>query len=210
MEPYEKLLLENKAWAKEVNTYNPSFFKLTGKSQAPEFLWIGCSDSRVSSGEITNTYPGQMFVHRNIANMAISDDLSMLSVVQYAVEVLKVSHVIVCGHENCGGIIAALEGKKMGKIDGWLAHIKKVYLANKAEVDACRSQQEKINLMVELNVKQQIMNLMQTESISKAWKTSQSPELHGWVYGLSTGLITEVVNISPKNAQTYSPLSITL
>ena len=204
MELYEKLLLENKAWAEEIEQYNPKYFENLSKSQAPSFLWIGCSDSRVPANEITNTSPGQMFVHRNIANMVIPDDLSVLSVIQYAVEVLKVLHVIICGHYNCGGVVAALGDKKFGIIDNWLAHIKKVHTANREEVNACKSEQEKMQLMVELNVKQQLINLMNTKSVQQAWKRSQYPVLHGWIYGLENGRIKEVFTLTRQSMQDTS------
>ena len=201
MESYQKLLLENKAWAQEMITYNPRYFERTAVVQTPDFLWIGCSDSRVPANEITNTSPGQMFVHRNIANMVIKDDLNLLSVVQYGVEVLKIKHIIICGHHRCGGVMAALQGQKMGLIDNWLAHIKKVYVANKAEIDACSSEDERCNLTAELNVKQQVINLMQTDIVGKAWKHSRYPELHGWIYGLENGLIREIVTLTPDSMQ---------
>ena len=191
-----KLLLENKAWSEEIHKHNPEFFKRLAASQSPSFLWIGCSDSRVPPNVITNTMPGEVFVHRNIANMVIEDDLSVLSVIQYAVEVLKIEHVIVCGHYNCGGVAAALQNQKLGIIDGWLSHIRKVYLANKAEVDACPDDEAKARLMVELNVRQQVISVRNTESVQKMWEKSESPTLHGWVYGLEDGLIKELTTIS--------------
>ena len=201
MESYKKLLLENKAWAKEISIYNPTYFEDLAKSQSPEFLWIGCADSRVPANEVTNTSPGEMFVHRNIANMVISDDLNVLSVIQFAVEVLKVKHVIICGHYNCGGVIAALSNQKIGLIDNWLAHIKKVYISNKEEVDSHVEESLRLQLMVELNVKQQVINLMNTDSIRRTWAQSEYPVLHGWVYGLTDGLIKEIVTLRPDSMQ---------
>ena len=209
MESYKKLLLENKAWAEEIRVYNPTYFQDLAQSQSPEFLWIGCSDSRVPANEVTNTSPGEVFVHRNIANMVIPDDLNVLSVIQYAVEVLKVKHVIVCGHYNCGGIAAALSDQKIGIIDQWLAHIKKVYISNKEEVDAQSEEKLRLQLMVEMNVKQQVINLMNTDSVRKSWTQSQYPILHGWIFGLDSGLIKEVVTLSSEslqNKEAYSEL----
>ena len=199
MESHEKLLLENKAWAQEISQYNPKYFERLAKSQSPEFLWMGCSDSRVPANEITNTQPGEMFVHRNIANQVPADDINVLSVVQYAVEVLKVPHVIVCGHYGCGGVQAALTDQKFGLLDHWLEHIRKVNRANKDELNTCKTEEEKLNLAVEINVKQQVINLMHSDSIQKMWKKSPYPVLHGWVYGLRDGIIKEIVMLTKES-----------
>lgn len=198
MKPYEKLLLENKAWAQEKIATSPDYFKHLADIQTPEFLWIGCSDSRVPANEITNTEPGQMFVHRNIANMVVHTDLNMLSVLQYAVEYLKVDHVIVTGHYGCGGVKAALTNKNYGIINKWLRNIKEVYRIHKAEIDELETEEQKVDRLVELNVIEQVNNLAKTSIIQSAWQKHQRPMLHGWVYGLKDGILTEVLKMDPN------------
>jgi carbonic anhydrase len=192
MKSYEKLLLENKAWAAERVADDPTFFTRLSKLQTPEYLWIGCSDSRVPANEITGTQPGEIFVHRNIANLVVNTDLNMLSVLQYAVEVLKVKHIIVCGHFGCGGVKAALTNNSLGIIDKWLRNIKDVHRFNRAEVDAIENEDDRVDRMIELNVKEQVMNLAKTSIVQKAWKNSNTPHIHGWVYGLKDGLIKPI------------------
>jgi carbonic anhydrase len=192
MKSYEKLLLENKAWAAERVADDPTFFTRLSKLQTPEYLWIGCSDSRVPANEITGTQPGEIFVHRNIANLVVNTDLNMLSVLQYAVEVLKVKHIIVCGHYGCGGVKAALTNNSLGIIDKWLRNIKDVHRFNRAEVDAIENEDDRVDRMIELNVKEQVMNLAKTSIVQKAWKNSNTPHIHGWVYGLKDGLIKPI------------------
>ena len=189
---YEKLLIENKAWAAEQHKTDPQFFKRLAAQQAPEFLWIGCSDSRVPADKITGTEPGEIFVHRNIANLVVNTDLNLLSVLQYAVEVLKVKHVIVCGHYGCGGVKAAMGQHHFGIINHWLKEIKDVYRLHRQEVDNLPTEDERVNKLTELNVREQIFNLAKTSIIQKAWKEEQRPQLHGWVYGLNNGLIKPV------------------
>lgn len=197
IESYEKLLLENKAWAKEQVEDDPEYFHRLSHIQTPEFLWVGCSDSRVPADKITNTEPGEIFVHRNIANMVVHTDLNLLSVLQYAVEVLKVKHVIVCGHYGCGGVKAALTQNSLGIINKWLRNIKDVYRIHRDEVDALPDDESKVNRMVELNVKEQVMNLAKTSIIQHAWTTENRPHLHGWVYGLDDGIIKSVFDMEP-------------
>ena len=192
MKAYERLLLENKAWAAEKLADDPEFFNRLAHLQTPEFLWIGCSDSRVSANEITGTQPGEIFVHRNIANMVVHTDLNLLSVLQYAVEVLKVKHIIVCGHYGCGGVKAALTHHSFGIINKWLRNIKDVHRFHREEVDAIPSEEERVNRMVELNVQEQVLNLAKTSIVQKAWKEQHYPHLHGWVYSLQTGLIKPI------------------
>ena len=196
MHSYEKLLLENKAWAAEKVSDDPDFFKRLAKVQTPEFLWVGCSDSRVPANEITGTQPGEIFVHRNVANMVVHTDLNLLTVLDYAVNHLKVKHVIVCGHYGCGGVKAALTNHNFGIINKWLRNIKDVYRFHREEIDGIRDETSKVNRMVELNVQEQVMNLAKTSIIQKAWKNDQRPHLHGWVYGLHDGLIKPVVEIA--------------
>lgn len=197
MNPYEKLLLQNKAWSKEQNETDENFFSRLAKQQKPKFLWIGCSDSRVPANQITGTDPGEIFVHRNIANMVVHTDLNMLSVLQYAVEVLEVEHVIVCGHYGCGGIDAALGNKNLGLINKWLRNIKEVYNTHKDEIDSQASHEEKVNKLVEVNVMEQCQDLIKTSIIQKAWKKRKAPIVHGWAYGLKNGLVNELLNIEP-------------
>lgn len=197
MKSFEKLLLENKAWAREQVQNDPEYFKRLEKLQTPEFLWIGCSDSRVPANEITGTAPGEIFVHRNIANMVVHTDLNLLSVLDYAVTHLKVKHIIVCGHYGCGGVKAAMTHHNMGIINKWLRNIKDVYRFHEEEITAIKDEEQRVNRMVELNVQEQVINLAKTSIIQKAWKYDQRPHIHGWVYGLSNGLLKPVFDMAP-------------
>ena len=200
MTSYEKLLLENKAWAKEKIDEDPEFFSRLEHLQTPEFLWIGCSDSRVPANEITGTQPGEIFVHRNIANLVINTDVNMLSVLDYAVNVLKVKHVIVCGHYGCGGVKAALTNQDYKQVlNMWLRNIKDIYRLHRHEMDQF-SEEEKVNRLIELSVKEQVMNLAKTSIIQRAWKREQRPHLHGWVYSLSDGIINPVFEMQAGTA----------
>ena len=194
---YHKLLLENKAWATEQLQKDPAFFSRLTHIQTPEFLWIGCSDSRVPADKITGTQPGEIFVHRNIANMVVHTDLNLLSVLEYAVEVLKVKHIIVCGHYGCGGVKAAMGNHSFGIINKWLRNIKDVYRMHREEIDTLQDENQKVNKLIELNVQEQIMNLAKTSIIQRAWKHEQRPHLHGWVYGLENGIIKPVCEMEP-------------
>ncbi len=195
MNPYEKLLLQNKAWSEEKIQIDKDFFSRLAGQQKPKFLWIGCSDSRVPANEITGTDPGEIFVHRNIANMVVHTDLNLLSVLQYAVEILKVEHIIVCGHYGCGGVEAALSNKSFGLINKWLRNIKEVYKMYQGEIDGIESQTNKVNRLVELNVMEQCQDLIKTSIVQKAWKERNAPEIHGWVYGLNDGRVKELTTI---------------
>ena len=193
MHSYEKLLLENKAWAAEKLEEDPAFFDRLAHLQTPEFLWIGCSDSRVPANEITGTDPGEIFVHRNVGNLVIHTDVNLLSVLEYAVVHLKVKHVIVCGHYGCGGIKAAMGNRDYKQVlNMWLRHIKDVYRHNRDELNAITDEEKKTDRLTELNVMEQVQRLAKTSIIQKAWKERQSPDLHGWVYGLKDGLINPV------------------
>jgi carbonic anhydrase len=196
---YEKLLLENKAWAIEQVQIDPGFFSRLSHVQTPEFLWIGCSDSRVPADKITGTQPGEIFVHRNIANMVVHTDINLLSVLEYAVEVLKVKHIIVCGHYGCGGVKAAMGNHSLGIINKWLRNIKDVYRIHRDEIDKIENEEERTNKLIEFNVAEQIMNLAKTSIIQKAWKHDQRPHLHGWVYGLNDGIIKPVCEMEPRS-----------
>jgi carbonic anhydrase len=193
MTSYEKLLLANKAWAREQVEEDPEFFKRLSALQVPEFLWIGCSDSRVPADKITGTQPGEIFVHRNIANMVVHTDVNLLSVLDFAVTHLKVKHVIVCGHYGCGGIKAAMTNHDYKNVlNMWLRNIKDVYRLHREELLAITNEEDRSDRLVELNVKEQVMHLAKTSIIQRAWKTEQRPHLHGWVYGLKDGLIKPV------------------
>lgn len=197
MNHYERLLLQNKAWSEEKIQLDKHYFERLAHQQKPKFLWIGCSDSRVPANEITGTDPGEVFVHRNIANMVVHTDLNMLSVLQYAVDYLKVEHIIVCGHYGCGGVDAAVSNRSFGLINKWLRNIKEVYKTHQTEVDQRETHAERVDKLVELNVIEQCQDLIKTSIIQKAWKTRNAPEVHGWVYGLSNGIINELVTIKP-------------
>lgn len=192
MKVYEKLLLENKAWATEKVTEDPDYFSRLEHLQTPEFLWIGCSDSRVPANEITGTQPGEIFVHRNIANMVVHTDLNLLSVLQYAVDILKVKHIIVCGHYGCGGVKAAMTRHSYGIINKWLRNIKDVYRIHRDEVNSTPNEEEQLDRLIELNVQEQVINLAKTSIVQQAWKDRQGPDLHGWVYSLHNGIIKPV------------------
>jgi carbonic anhydrase len=193
MESYQKLLLENKAWAQERVADNPEYFKRLADIQTPEFLWIGCSDSRVPANEITGTQPGEIFVHRNVANLVVNTDVNLLAVLDYAVTHLKVKHVIVCGHYGCGGVKAAstqVDYKPV--LNMWLRNIKDVIRVHRDELNGITDEKARVDRLVELNVREQVMNLAKTTIIQRAWKNEQRPHLHGWVYGLSDGIINPV------------------
>ncbi|MCU0333495.1 MAG: carbonate dehydratase [Chitinophagaceae bacterium] len=197
MKAYEKLLLENKAWAQEMTESDPDFFKRLTNIQKPDFLWIGCSDSRVPADQITGTQPGEIFVQRNIANMVVHTDLNLLSVLEYAVLHLEVKHVIVCGHYGCGGIKAALSHHNMGILNKWLRNIKDVYRLHQEELENIPEEDKRVDRMVELNVEEQVMNLAKTSIIQAAWKHHHRPTLHGWVYGLNNGILKTISRIEP-------------
>lgn len=193
MYSYERLLLENKAWAAEMVTDDPEYFERLSLLQSPEFLWIGCSDSRVPANQITGTQPGEIFVHRNVANLVVNTDVNLLSVLDYAVNHLKVKHVIVCGHYGCGGVKAATTKTDFKPVlNMWLRHIKDVYRWHRDELNAIKDEESRCDRLVELNVQEQVTNLAKTSIIQRAWKKEQRPDLHGWVYGLKDGVIKPV------------------
>lgn len=193
----EQLLRANKAWAKERIEKDPHFFSRLENLQSPKFLWIGCSDSRVPANEITGTQPGEIFVHRNVANMVIHTDMNMLTVLEYAVHHLQVEHIIVCGHYGCGGVEASLTQKSYGIINKWLRNIKDVHRLYAEEIDSIPDTKERNRRMVELNVKEQVLNLAKTSIVQKAWAERKGPHLHGWVYGLDNGLIKAINDVPP-------------
>lgn len=199
MKSYEKLLLENKAWAQEKVEDDPDFFSRLENVQTPKYLWIGCSDSRVPANQITGTQPGELFVHRNIANLVVNTDLNLLSVLQYAVEVLKVEHIIVCGHYGCGGVKAAMTNHSFGIINKWLRHIKDIYRMHRDEVDAIPDGPERVNKLIELTIKEQVINLAKTSIIQATWKAEKRPQLHGWVYSLTDGIIKPIFDMDQNS-----------
>jgi carbonic anhydrase len=194
---YKKILDNNKKWVETSLALDPNYFENLAVGQSPPLLWIGCSDSRVPANEIVGAKPGEVFVHRNIANMVIHTDMNMLSVLDYAVNVLKVKHVIVCGHYGCGGIQAAMGNQSIGIIDNWIRHIKDVYRLHQKQLDAVENETERFNTFVEMNVKEQVFDLAKTSIVQSAWKNKQDLTLHGWVYGLNSGFVTDLdVNIT--------------
>jgi len=201
MTSISKLLLENKAWAAEKKADDPEYFKRLSLIQKPEFLWIGCSDSRVPANEITGTQPGEIFVHRNIANLVIHTDVNLLSVLEYAVVHLKVQHVIICGHYGCGGIKAALTSHDFKQVlNMWLRNIKDVYRLHREELEAISSPEKREDRLTELNVQEQVLHLAKTSIIQRAWKHRKGPDLHGWVYGLKDGLLNTVFTMSAESS----------
>ncbi len=192
LKSYQQLLLQNKAWVEQKNSEDKDFFKRLTAAQTPEFLWIGCSDSRVPANEITGTAPGEVFVHRNIANMVVHTDMSMLSVLDYAVNVLEVKHVVVCGHYGCGGVLAAMGNKQIGLIDNWIRHIKDVYRMHHDELEGITEIKARQDRFVELNVIEQVYDLGTTSIIQNAWHKRGGPLVHGWVYDIGNGLIKDL------------------
>lgn len=199
MDTLEKLLAENKIWASEKQAEDPGFFIKSAKTQTPEILWIGCSDSRVPAEVIVNAEPGDIFIHRNIANQVIATDFNSLSVVQYAVNVLQVRHIIVCGHQNCGGVKAALNKQNydLHITNKWLMHIKQIYRLHEEELEALPTEEQRINRLIELNVIEQVNTLTYTSIIQRAWAETHQPYIHGWVYSLSDGLINPLITMKP-------------
>jgi carbonic anhydrase len=194
---YKKILDNNKEWVESNLAKDPNYFKDLSVGQNPPLLWIGCSDSRVPANEITGTRAGEVFVHRNIANLVIHTDMNMLSVLDYAVNALKVKHVLVCGHYGCGGVKAAMGNESIGVIDNWIRNIKDVYRVHNEELSAIEDEDKKFNRMVELNVIEQVYNLAKTSIVQNAWNNGQELYLHGWVYGLNSGYVTDLnVNFS--------------
>lgn len=195
---YDKLFDNNKEWIKKELKEDPEYFNKLASGQKPPLLWIGCADSRVPANEIIGAKPGEVFVHRNIANMVIHSDMNMLSVLDYAVNVLEVKHIIVCGHYDCGGVKAALTNKSYGLIDNWIRHIKDVYRFHQKELDSLTDEAGKLNRYVELNVIEQVFDLAKTSIVQNAWSKNQELSIHGWVYKLNDGIIKDL-NVNFKN-----------
>jgi carbonic anhydrase len=204
---YTDLLANNKKWSQDkINQDNDFFLKLSNL-QKPPVLWIGCADSRVPANEITGTKPGEIFVHRNIANMVVHTDLNMLSVLDYAVNHLNVQHIIVCGHYGCGGVKAAMQNKDLGLINKWIRNIKEVYKEYRHQINALETEKERLDLLVELNVKAQVLDLAKTSIVQKAWKKNTGLKIHGWVYGLDNGIIKDL-KISMSNTNDLDDIFI--
>jgi len=197
---YKKILDNNKKWVETQLAIDKEYFKDLAKGQQPPLLWIGCSDSRVPANEIIGAKPGEVFVHRNIANMVIHSDMNMLSVLDYAVNVLKVKHVIVCGHYGCGGVKAAMENQSIGLIDNWIRHIKDVYRLHEEYLNSISDEDERFNKFVEVNAQEQVFDLAKTSIVQNAWRNGQDLTLHGWTYGLNSGYVTDLgVNMSSNS-----------
>lgn len=199
MKNIERLISQNKSWAQAQIDRDPAFFERLEAAQKPKFLWIGCSDSRVPATEITGALPGEIFVHRNIANLVVHTDLNLVSVLEYAVHHLKVKHVIVCGHYGCGGVEAAVSKKSFGILNKWLRNIKDVYRAHGEELSSMADPRMRLRRLVEVNVEEQVLNLAKMESIQKAWKRRNAPLLHGWVYDLHDGIIHRLIQLGPDS-----------
>lgn len=206
----EDLLTGNVKWVENTKKHNPNFFKTLSEGQSPKFLWIGCSDSRVPATEITNALPGSIFVQRNIANMVVHTDSNLLSVVNYAVKVLRVKHIIVCGHYGCGGVQAAMSNDKFGFLDNWLMNIKDVYRLHEKELDAIENKDERFDRFVEVNIMEQVNNLAKVSFIQEEWDEGEFPYIHGWVYSLKDGLLKDLnvsVNSNDGLEKVYQYLS---
>jgi carbonic anhydrase len=198
---YNQLLKNNKTWVASKLANDPEYFQKLSAGQSPPVLWIGCSDSRVPANEIIGAQPGEVFVHRNIANMVVHSDMNMLSVLDYAVNVLKVKHIIVCGHYGCGGVQAAMTNKHIGLIDNWIRHIKDVYRFHQDELNAIENEKDRFNRFVELNVVEQVLDLAKTSIVQAAWESGQDVHVHGWVYGINDGVIKDLgVNLGDNKS----------
>jgi len=186
------LFENNRRWAEKLKSIDPQFFTKLLKQQSPEYLWIGCSDSRVPANEIVGLMPGELFVHRNVANLVINNDLNCLSVLQFAVDVLKVKHIIVCGHYGCGGVKAAISNERLGLTDSWLKHIKDLYEKNQQSFSKITNENNLINTLCEMNVKEQVLNVSRTSIVQDAWKRNQELNVHGWIYDIADGLLQDL------------------
>lgn len=200
MKDLNRLLEQNRAWAESIKASDPGFFQTLAKQQTPTYLWIGCSDSRVPATQLVGMVPGEMFVHRNVANVVVHTDFNCLSVMQYAVDVLKVDHIIVCGHHGCGGVKAALDNPQLGLIDNWLRHVQDVLHKHEALLVKIEDEAERVDRLCELNVIEQVLNVGRTTIVQSAWQRGQDLTVHGWIYGLEDGLLRDL-GISTDNAE---------
>jgi carbonic anhydrase len=192
MRVLNQLFENNREWAAEMTRREPDFFSRLSRQQAPEYLWIGCSDSRVPANQIVGLVPGEMFVHRNVANMVVHTDLNCLSAIQFAVEVLRVKHIIVCGHYGCGGVLSALRDEKLGLIDNWLRHVQDVGAKHQGQLARLPDEAQRHDRLCELNVIEQVVNVSQTTVVREAWARGQSLAVHGWIYKLDDGLLRDL------------------
>lgn len=193
MSNLDNLIQNNRNWAAGMVERDPDFFGRLARQQAPEYLWIGCADSRVPANEIAGLMPGELFVHRNVANLVVHSDLNCLSVMQYAVDVLRVKHIIVTGHYNCGGIIAALRNQSFGLIDNWLRHVQEVHHQHRSEIDVLERESSRIARLAEINVMQQVLNVCRTTVVQNAWRNGQDLSVHGWIYDVKDGLVHDLL-----------------
>jgi len=200
MKDLHRLLDQNRAWAEGIKASDPDFFQTLAKQQTPRFLWIGCADSRVPSTQLAGMKPGEMFVHRNVANLVVHTDFNCLSVMQYAVDVLKVEHIIVCGHDGCGGVKAAMSNLQFGLIDNWLRHVQDVVHEHEEELAKIENENERLDRLCELNVIEQVRNVGRTTIVQSAWQRGQELVVHGWIYGLQDGLLRDL-GVSIDNAR---------
>lgn len=200
MKDLKRLLDQNRAWAESIKASDPEFFQSLAKQQTPRFLWIGCSDSRVPANQLIGMMPGEMFVHRNVANVVDHTDFNCLSVMQYAVDVLKVEHIIVCGHHSCGGVKAAMNNLQLGLIDNWLRHVQDVLHEHEELLESVSDEDERLDRLCELNVIEQVLNVGRTTIVQSAWQRGQELAVHGWIYGLEDGLLRDL-SISIDNAE---------
>ena len=199
MKDLKRLLDQNRAWAESITASDPEFFATLAKQQNPTYLWIGCSDSRVPATQLVGMMPGEMFVHRNVANVVVHTDFNCLSVMQYAVDVLKVEHIIVCGHHGCGGVKAAMDNLQFGLIDNWLRHVQDVLHEHKSELVGIDDEEKRLNRLCELNVVAQVMNVGRTTIVQNAWERGQELVVHGWIYDLQDGLLRDLAVSLPRS-----------
>lgn len=203
MRSLANLFVRNREWSEQISTQDPQFFRKLVDQQSPDYLWIGCADSRVPANEIVGLLPGELFVHRNVANVVVHTDLNCLSVLQYAVDVLDVEHVIVCGHYGCGGVQAALRNSRLGLIDNWLRHVQDVMRKHRDKLDALPDERSRLRRLCELNVMEQVLNVGQTSIVQQAWDRGKALEIHGWIYDLSDGLLNDLA-VCVKTAEEYA------
>jgi carbonic anhydrase len=205
MKEIEAVINQNREWSAKMTETEPDYFRRLAEQQAPDFLWIGCSDSRVPANQIVGMLPGELFVHRNVANLVYPSDLNCLSVIEYAVDVLQVRHIIVCGHYGCGGIRAALDNQVHGLIDNWLTRIKDIYVRNSKEIDGLDNEEKRVNRMCELNVIDQVKSVTHTTIVQEAWARGRELAVHGWVYGLEDGLVKDL-GVCVESSSQVQPL----
>ena len=207
MEKLISLFENNRQWAKDIRKANPSFFEKLSQQQSPKYLWIGCSDSRVPANEIVGLLPGELFVHRNVSNLVVHTDMNCLSVMQYAIAILKIKHIIVCGHYGCGGIAAAIEERPHGLIDNWLRNVREIYYLYEKEMLAIKDDNERINRLCEINVASQVFNVCNTTIVQEAWAQGQEITVHGWIYGINDGLLRDL-NVSVSSVAEMRQLGV--